>query len=359
MAEASLPAEETKHTRIETALRQSEERLRRVIDASPTAMVMINKEGLIEMVNVEAEKVFGYSRHEMLGRPVEMLIPDKFRGGHPSLRQMFYRNPQSRRMGAGRDLYALRKDLSEFPVEIGLNPIETEEGTLVLSAIVDITDRKHKEQRIEAALREKDVMLREIHHRVKNNLQIIDSLLNLQAARIADSNVQDMLRESQNRIRSMALIHQTLYQSNDFAEIDFRLFLESLVHALASSHGVDPEQIHMTVEADPVTLPLDSAIPCGLAVNELITNALKHAFPARRPGKVITRLTKEASGNVMVSVTDDGIGMPGNIDIATTQTLGLQLVMLLADQLGGSVVMDTTKNTRFQLSFPGTKQEYT
>jgi two-component system, sensor histidine kinase PdtaS len=160
VAEADLPRDETKRTPIEIALRQSEERLRRVIDASPTAMVMINKDGLMEMVNAEAEKVFGYSRKEMLGQPVEMLIPDQFRTGHPSLRQMFYRDPQSRRMGAGRDLYALRKDRSEFPVEIGLNPIETEDGTLVLSAIVDITDLKHKEQRIEAALREKDVLLR-------------------------------------------------------------------------------------------------------------------------------------------------------------------------------------------------------
>ncbi len=355
MAEANLPGDETKRTPIEIALRQSEERLRRVIDASPTAMVMINKDGLMEMVNAEAEKVFGYSRKEMLGQPVEMLIPDKFRPGHPNLRQMFYRDPQSRRVGAGRDLYALRKDRSEFPVEIGLNPIETEEGTLVLSAIVDITDRKHKEQRIEAALREKDVLLREIHHRVKNNLQIIDSLLNLQAARIADTNVQDMLRESQNRIRSMALIHQTLYQSNDFAEVDFRLFLESLVRTLASSHGVDAEHIQMTVEADPVTLPLDSAIPCGLAVNELITNALKHAFPAKRVGKIITCLKSESGDNIMVSVADDGIGMPPDIDINTTPTLGLQLVTLLADQLRGKVVMDTTERTTFSLRFPRTK----
>ncbi|MES2625709.1 MAG: histidine kinase dimerization/phosphoacceptor domain -containing protein [Pseudomonadota bacterium] len=350
-----MPGDDTTRTQIEIALRQSEERLRRVIDASPTAMVMINKDGLMEMVNTEAEKVFGYSRKEMLGQPVEMLIPDKFRSGHPSLRQMFYLDPQSRRMGAGRDLYALRKDLSEFPVEIGLNPIETEDGTLVLSAIVDITDRKQKEQRIEAALKEKDVLLREIHHRVKNNLQIIDSLLNLQAARIVDSNVQEMLRESQNRIRSMALIHQTLYQSNDFAEVDFRLFLQSLVHTLASSHGVDPERIQITVEAEPVTLPIDLAIPCGLAVNELITNALKHAFPKERSGHVVTSLKLDVNGRVLVSVTDDGVGMPANINIATTPTLGLQLVTLLADQLGGTVDMDTSGNTRFSLNFPRTK----
>jgi two-component system, sensor histidine kinase PdtaS len=355
VTEAVLPGDDAKRTPMEIALRQSEERLRRVIDASPTAMVMVNKAGLMEMVNAEAEKVFGYNRREMLGQPVEMLIPDQFGSGHPSLRQMFYLNPQSRRMGAGRDLYALRKDRSEFPVEIGLNPIDTEDGMLVLSAIVDITDRKHKEERIEAALKEKDVLLREIHHRVKNNLQIIDSLLNLQAARIADPKVQEMLRESQNRIRSMALIHQTLYQSNDFAEVDFRMFLESLVHTLASSHGVDAEQISMTVAAEPVTLPLDSAIPCGLAVNELITNALKHAFPDGRCGHVVTSLKREPGGNVIVSVADDGVGMPSHVDLATTPTLGLKLVTLLADQLGGTMTLDTSNTTQFSLCFPRTK----
>src|SRR5579863_8670233 len=171
---------------VEQALRRSEERLRRVVEAAPNALVMINAGGKIEMVNAQAERVFGYSRSEILGQPVEMLVPERFRGGHPDLRASFFADPGTRPMGAGRDLFGLRKDGSEFPVEIGLNPIETEEGTMVLSAIVDISDRKQKEAGIRAALQEKDVLLGEIHHRVKNNLQIVCSLLDLQSGRISD-----------------------------------------------------------------------------------------------------------------------------------------------------------------------------
>ena len=130
--------------RVTLAQRKSEERFRQVVEAAPNAMVMANGAGLIEMVNAQAERVFGYSRQEMLGQPVEILIPEQFRHVHPALRDMFNAEPQSRPMGGGRDLYARRKDGSEFPVEIGLNPIETDDGPMVLSAIVDISDRKQK-----------------------------------------------------------------------------------------------------------------------------------------------------------------------------------------------------------------------
>ena len=145
----------------------------------------------------------------MLAQNIEFLVPERFRAHHPALRTLFFADPHSRPMGAGRDLYGLKKDGSEFPVEIGLNPIETEEGEMVLSAIVDISDRKQKEERIHAALKEKDTLLGEIHHRVKNNLQVIHSLLDLQSDLVTDERILGILRESQNRIKSMALIHQT------------------------------------------------------------------------------------------------------------------------------------------------------
>jgi PAS domain S-box-containing protein len=351
----TMQSEELRLQQIENVLRSSEERFRRVVEAAPSAMVMINTHGRIEMVNTQAERVFGYTRAEMLGQPVEMLVPGRFAGNHPPLREAFYAHPESRPMGAGRDLYALRKDGTEFPVEIGLNPIEMADGKMVLSAIVDISDRKQKEQRIEAALKEKDVLLREVHHRVKNNLQIIDSLLNLQMMRLDDPSVADMLRESQHRIRSMALIHQTLYQSEDFARVDFSRFIDSLAQTLTSSYGLDAGRIQVAVEAEPVALPINTAIPCGLAVNELLSNALKHAFPGQSQGRIVVGLAQDGDDTITSWVADNGIGLPEAIDIDTTPTLGLQLVTLLADQVGGHLTLQRSNPTRFTLTLPHSK----
>jgi two-component sensor histidine kinase len=165
-----------------------------------------------------------------------------------------------------------------------------------------------------------------------------------------------MLREGQNRVRSMALIHQTLYQSHDFAEVDFSHFLESLLRTLASSYGVDADRIKLVVEADAITLPIDTAIPCGLAVNELVSNALKHAFPGQAQGQITTSLQMTRDGTaVAVTVADDGIGLPESLDVSTTPTLGLQLVSLLVDQLNGSLSMRRSRPTRFLLTFPISK----
>lgn len=337
---------------MQRALEISEARFRRVVESAPNAMVMIGGSGVIEMVNTQAELMFGYPRSELLGQTVEMLVPERFRGHHPTLRGAFFGDPRARPMGAGRDLYALRKDGSEFPVEIGLNPIEMDEAPMVLSAIVDISDRKHKEEHIRAALKEKEVLLGEIHHRVKNNLQIIQSLLYLQAAKIDDPNVTAILMESQNRIKSMALIHQTLYQSKDFERVDFGHFLDSLAPNLVSSYSVDPGRVSLTIGADDVQLPIHAAIPCGLIVNELISNALKHAFPDGRRGRIEIALAGGADGEVAMSVEDDGVGLPDGLEILKAETLGLQMVGLLAQQIRAEMTVNPSGPTRFRFQFP-------
>ena len=334
-----------------SARKRLERRFRQVVESAPNAMVMVRPSGGIEMVNSQAEKVFGYLREELLGKPVEMLVPERFRGQHPRLREGFFNDLQSRPMGAGRDLYGMRKDGSEFPVEIGLNPIETDEGTMVLSAIVDISDRKHKEDRIQTALKEKEVLLGEIHHRVKNNLQVILSLLDLQSSRITDDEALKVLVECQGRIRSMALIHQTLYESKDFARVDFRSFLDFLAPTLVLSYSADPGRISLAIDADDVSLPINQAIPCGLIVNELIANALKHAFPGGRRGQIDIRLKDQESSGVQLSVSDNGIGIPDGLDLEHADTLGLQLVSLLSDQISARLTVQRRAPTSIQLDF--------
>ena len=331
---------------------QLEERFRRVVEAAPSAMVMVNADGRITMANIQAERMFGYPRAQLLGESVEMLVPERFRDNHPDMRRGFFSDARSRPMGAGRDLYALRKDGSEFAVEIGLNPIATDEGLMVLSAIVDISDRKSKEERIRAALQEKDVLLGEIHHRVKNNLQIVHSLLDLQATRIEDPAVQEMLQDTQNRIRSMALIHQTLYQSQDFSGVDFSHFVDNLAPTLSASYGIEATRVRLSIDVDDVLLPLNAAIPCGLIVNELVTNSLKHAFPGNRRGEIRIKLAKEGDGYVRLGVGDDGVGIPESVDFTTSTSLGLELVTLLTDQLGGELYIRRAGSTEFTLRFP-------
>jgi PAS domain S-box-containing protein len=340
--------------REQAAATRALERFQRVVEAAPNAMVMTNAAGQIEMVNSQAEKVFGYPRQELLGQPVEMLVPERFHGHHPGLRDGYFHSPQSRPMGAGRDLFGRHKDGSEFPVEIGLNPIETEDGTMVLSAIVDISDRRQKEQRIRAALKEKDLLLSEIHHRVKNNLQIIHSLLDLQSLQIDDPAVTEMLRASQNRVRSMSMIHQTLYQSKDFARVSFASFLDTLLPALVSSYSVTAAHIDLSVEASEVHLPISAAIPCGLILNELISNALKHAFPNGRAGSIRVELRQQPDDQIVLIVSDNGIGIP--LSDTPSGSLGLELVNLLAEQLSGSLTIHRANPTRFELRFPGHSQ---
>ena len=205
---------------------------------------------------------------------------------------------------------------------------------------------------LELRVQEKDLLLSEIHHRVKNSLQIVSSLISLESDRIADPSTHLTLQMTQNRIRSMALIHQTLYQSKDFSSVDFHAFLESFVPTLIQSYSLHPEQISLIVKVAEIRLPIDAAIPCGLIVNELISNALKHAFPNGRRGTVDIAFAEHADGFATLSVTDDGVGLPANFTFDRHGTLGVQLVSMLAGQLGGTASVQRDPCTRFTVRFP-------
>jgi PAS domain S-box-containing protein len=211
--------------------------------------------------------------------------------------------------------------------------------------------RKKAEAQIRASLEEKDVLLKEIHHRVKNNMQVISSLLNLQCHHIQDPHVLDMFKESQRRIRSMALIHERLYQSSDLSRIEFSQYLRNLATHLFHSYQVDSSRIRLALDAEEVFLNINTAIPCGLIVNELVSNALKHGFPDGRSGEVGVELHRIAGDGYELKVRDDGVGFPEELDFRRTQTLGMQIVVTLVSQIDGRLDLQRQGNTCFTLEF--------
>jgi PAS domain S-box-containing protein len=219
----------------------------------------------------------------------------------------------------------------------------------ILGTILDITEQKEAEEQIRRSLREKEVLLKEVHHRVKNNMQIISSLLNLQAEGSTDPAARDMLNECRQRVRSMALIHETLYQSDNFSEIDLDEYIRSIVFHLF--HSYNRGEIGCTISVAPLKFNLDAAIPCGLIVNELISNALKYAFPGGAHGTITVTVAVADDQTVLLDVNDNGIGMPSTITVASVQTLGLQLVNSLVQQLDGSLTISVDGGTRVHIQF--------
>ena len=193
------------------------------------------------------------------------------------------------------------------------------------------------------------MLLKEVHHRVKNNLQVISSLVGLQADGSKDETVREVLRDVTYRVRSMALVHEKLYQSADLAHIDFAEYSRGLLGYLWRAHGPAAASIRLTLDLEPVTLPVDTAVPCGLILNELAGNALKHAFRGRHEGEVTVSLITEVDGRICLSVGDNGVGLPAGFDWREARSLGLHLVQMLSGQLGASVEASDGEGTRFEI----------
>ncbi|MDT9000013.1 PAS domain-containing protein [Paucibacter sp. APW11] len=335
----------------ELALQDSEARYRRMFEGSTVGKALIDGEGHIVLANASLAALFGYQAEAMVGLSVHALVPAAQRGHHAEQLQRYMQAPTLRYMAQRQALCALRRDGSEFPVEIALNPMPG--GQQVLMTLVDVTERRAAMEQIERALVEKTVLLNELHHRVKNNLQVICSLLSLQAAH-AEPAVRLALRDSQARVRAMALLHQLLFERADLSALELGPYLQRLGSLLRETN-LDAAAVQLIVEApmSGLSVTMAQAVPCGLLVNELITNALKHAFPGGRRGQVVVRAWAE-DGGVAVEVRDDGIGLPAGVGLGDGGGggLGFQLLPLLAEQCQGRLSLQGQPGTRVCLQIP-------
>lgn len=332
----------TERIKADETLKESEERFRSVVESSTDAIIITNNKMKILSWNKGAEKIFGYTADEVVDKLITAIVPYEDENEN-------FSHDDITILEKPLEMEGLRKNGNRFPIEILINSWNMDGETFYTSFIRDITRRKIVESKIKSSLNEKEVLLKEIHHRVKNNMQIISSLISLQTDYADNEDTIKMFQDSKNRIRSMALIHEKLYQSEDISLIDFSDYIESLAGRLLEVYGVG-RRITLRVNAENIFLSIDSAIPCGLIINELVSNSIKHAFPDDEYGEVAIDMTGDNQKYVL-TVADNGVGFPEDIDYRDTESLGLQIVQTLISQLRGKIDLVANGGTKFEIIF--------
>jgi PAS domain S-box-containing protein len=323
---------------------------RSLIEASLDPLVTIGADGKITDANAATEAATGYTRAELIGTEFSnyFIDPEQARAGYQEVFRVgsVHDYPLELRHRAGH-LTSVLYNASVYRDAKG-------QVAGVFAAARNITERKRAEERIRASLREKEILLSEIHHRVKNNMQVISGLLDLQARASKNQEVIESCHESQSRIRSMAMIHEKLYDSKDFTRIDLAGYVRSLSQELFQSLKIHSGKIDLIVQADgDVYIGINKAIPCGLILNELISNVLKHAFPGQKPGKLLIIIHEAKGAEIEIVVRDNGLGLPADVDVHQPRTVGLHLVDgLVKNQLDGQIEVKRDKGTEFRIKFP-------
>ncbi len=344
----------TERQQAEGALRESRDFSEKLIDSLRDGLSVFNKDGVRIKVNKAFSGMTGYTEDELINGkpPFPFWPPEHMKDIREAFKIMMQGNMRETEM------VFMRRNGERFPVLVSASYMRDEHGriTNLINSIKDITERKLAEKQIIASLKEKEVLLREIHHRVKNNMQIVSSLLWLQSEHVRDKKDIEIFKDSQNRIMSMSLVHEKLYRSKDLAGIDTNGYITDLTYNLFQSYGVKAGIIALNISAGNVSLGIDSSIPCGLIINELVTNSLKYAFPDGRKGEISVSFRNLNENMIELAVSDNGVGIPDDVDFRKTGSLGLRLVTILTEnQLHGEITLDRSRGTEFKIIFKGVK----
>ena len=342
------------YTNMEKALEQerlAEAKYRGIFENATEGIYQTTPRGRFISCNPATAAILGYDTPEDVIENITDIGRQLYVS--PQRREELYELMQSGSDVKNFEVEFYRKDGSKLWVLLHTRPFfnEKHEILYVDGIIQDITERKMAEEELRGSLKEKETLLKEIHHRVKNNLQVISSMLHLQSARATDKEILMAFKESQSRVDTMALIHEKLYQSKDLTVIPMSGYIGDLITNLYISFGINEEGIKAVIKVADVNLNVSTAIPCGLIINELVTNCLKHAFPGGRKGEIVLSLQPLGEGTYELIVGDDGIGFPENADFRNTETLGLKLVISLISQLDGTIELNRTGGSTFTIRF--------
>lgn len=334
----------------EEELRLSEERHRAIYDQAYIGIARIAKMGRFLLVNERLCDMLDFSADELYKKTFyELGLPEEVEESLTDWDHLL----SGKIKNFSREQTYVRKDgeLISANVTVSLVRDANDNPNYFVAVFEDITERKEYERQLEESIKEKEVLLKEVHHRVKNNMQVISSILNLQSSYISDENALGILRESQDRIKSMSFVHESLYQSNTLSEVNFAEYIQNIARNLYHSYGRPEGGIGLEFDLEEIYLNLDTSIPCGLIINEVVSNSLKYAFQGREKGVIKVEMGKLSDGKLKLIVSDDGIGLPEDFDIENAESLGLQLVTTLVTQVSGELEIDVSNGTKFNIVF--------
>ena len=349
MVEVTL--EITQRKQAEEALKASEAKYKTLIQTSPAAVTVTDVAGKITYVSQQTLKLHGFDKEEdLIGKEFFDLIAPESR----AQAIIYLRKTMKEGITRNLEYTLLRKNEERFIGEIDTAVIPDDYGKPIsfIATTRDITQRKLIQDQLEASIREKEFLLQEIHHRVKNNLQVISSILDMSSLRTEDPCAQDLIENARSKIQTMAFIHSQLYRSERFDQIEMGEHIGELVRYLKTVYAAGKD-IRFHIDISEVYLSLTQAIPCALVLNELVSNAFKHAFKRKRSGNIVIAMEVSAGNTAVINVKDDGAGVPKDFEINSTETLGLKLVRNLVErQLKGKIHLKRKKYTEFHIAFP-------